>query len=62
MWHCRRGMKELDIVLERATKPHGAAERRALAARKNEYFGELIQRLSIEGLPSKRTFGAEIGQ
>jgi alpha,alpha-trehalose phosphorylase len=40
----------LDIILERAAQPPGAAERRALAARKNEYFGELIQHITPAAL------------
>jgi alpha,alpha-trehalose phosphorylase len=40
----------LDIILERAAQPIDAAERPALAARKNEYFGELIKRLTPDAL------------
>jgi beta-phosphoglucomutase len=43
-------LTSLDIILERASRAFGADERRALAARKNGYFGELLQTLSPQSL------------
>ena len=43
-------LSSLDIILERATRLFGADERAALAARKNSYFGELLQHLTPESL------------
>jgi len=43
-------MTSLDIILERAGRPFDADERRALAARKNGYFGELLEELTPRAL------------
>jgi beta-phosphoglucomutase len=43
-------MTSLDIILERASRAFDADERRALAARKNGYFGELLQTLTPQSL------------
>jgi alpha,alpha-trehalose phosphorylase len=43
-------LSSLDIILERATRAISKEERRALAARKNGYFGELLQRLTPAAL------------
>ena len=43
-------LSSLDIILERATRHFGAEERRNLAARKNGYFGELLQHLTPASL------------
>ncbi|HME39239.1 MAG TPA: beta-phosphoglucomutase [Steroidobacteraceae bacterium] len=43
-------LKSLDIILERAARAFGADERRALAERKNGYFGKLLETLTPESL------------
>lgn len=43
-------LTSLDIILERASRSFDADERRALAARKNGYFGELLQTLTPKSL------------
>ena len=43
-------LSSLNIILERATRPFAAKERHALAARKNGYFGELLQTLTPDSL------------
>jgi alpha,alpha-trehalose phosphorylase len=43
-------MSSLDIILERATRGFPAAEREALAARKNGYFVEMLQTLTPDAL------------
>lgn len=49
----RRG--SLDILLERAPRPYGEAEKEALAARKNAHYVELIGRLGpMDLLPGAR--------
>jgi beta-phosphoglucomutase len=40
----------LDIILKRASRPFTADERRQLAARKNGYFGELLETLTPDSL------------
>jgi len=56
LWRCRRGMKELDILLERyARGAHGgasAAERRAFAALLDLPDPELADYLFGHGVPS----------
>jgi len=48
-------LSSLDIILERAGRPFGAEERRALAARKNEYFVGLLAQLTPDSvLPGAR--------
>ena len=44
-----RGVSRMDslaIILEKATRPYGEAEKEAMAARKNTYYVELIGRLT----------------
>ncbi len=43
-------LSSLNIILERAPRPFAAKERHALAARKNGYFGELLQTLTPDSL------------
>ncbi len=43
-------LTSLDIILERAPRAFDADERRALAARKNGYFGELLETLTPQSL------------
>ncbi len=43
-------MTSLDIILERAQRPFDAGERTRLAARKNAYFGELLEELTPAAL------------
>jgi beta-phosphoglucomutase len=43
-------LTSLDIILERASRAFDADERRTLAARKNGYFGELLQTLNPQSL------------
>lgn len=50
----------LDIILERATRAFDASERRALAERKNRYYGELIGRFTPADLLPGARAGLEI--